>query len=130
MVTRVSGRANGTEISFEQKGRDGWEAAVPGNLEGKYTVELYAQDDAGNQTYVCTTLFIISGHEVQGYVVPRGFSVEAGAKDYTGFPTVSEFLGDILQRGFLQKIQEAGFASAVEKGGYTIERAICCRDND
>lgn len=130
MVTRVSGRANGTEISFEQRDRDGWEATVPGNLEGEYIVELYAENDAGNRTYVCTTLFIISGHEVRGYVVPRGFSAEAGIKDCTGLPTITEFLGSLLKKGFFGQAKMDGFTSTVEKGGYTIERTVCFRDHD
>lgn len=128
MVTRVWGKANGTEISFVQKDRDGWEATVPANLEGEYVVELYAEDDAGNQTYACTTVFVITGHEVQGYVVPRGFSLEIGSKDYAGLPTISEFLGELRRQAFYIKTGLDGFTSVIEKGGYTIERAVCCRD--
>lgn len=130
MVTKVSGKANGIEISFEWVSGDRWEAIVPANLEGEYAVELYAHDDTGNVTYACTMLFAISGHELQGYVVPRGFAA-AGAKmaDYTGYPTIFDFLAGFRKNTYrVDQVSSVTYKAELEKGGYTIERAVCKRD--
>lgn len=127
MVTRVSGKANGTEITFERKRGNRWEAIVPSNLEGEYIVELYAENDAGNRTYVCTALFAITGHALQGYVVPRGYTIETGIQDYTGFPTVSEFLCRLFERDYSGLPGKEGYTVVATEGGYTIECTVCKR---
>ncbi|MDO4324066.1 MAG: PF13754 domain-containing protein [Lachnospiraceae bacterium] len=104
-----------------------WEATVPSNLEGEYIVELYAENDAGNQAYICTALFAITGHTLQGYIVPRGYTVEAGMQDYTGFPTISEFLCSLLEKKYSGIPEKTEYAAEISEGGYTIEYAVCKR---
>lgn len=130
MVKRVFGRANGTEISFERKGGDRWEAIVPSNLEGEYIVELYAENDAGNITYFCKSLFVVSGHELHAYVVPQGFSVDAGMADYRGFPTILEYLGKMTRHYYLSDAKKAEYTTVIERGGYVVGRAVCSRNAD
>ena len=60
MVKRVYGTVDNTQITFiynESSGR--WEATAPDNLEGTYQVALYAEDEAGNVTYITTALCTI-----------------------------------------------------------------------
>lgn len=60
MVKRVYGTVDNTQITFtynESSGR--WEAIAPDNLEGTYQVALYAEDEAGNVTYITTALCTI-----------------------------------------------------------------------
>lgn len=125
MITKVSGRANGAEITFEWRGGDMWEATVPSNLEGEYVVELYAENDAGGLAYMCTALFAITGHELQGHIVPRGYTIEAGMQDYTGYPSISEFFAALTKKMFSGNAQKEEYTSVILKGGYTIERAVC-----
>lgn len=127
MVAGVYGKANGTEITFSRKEGGTWEAQVPWTEDGEYAVELYAYDDAGNIGYACTMLFVISGHELQGYVVPRGFSGTGDSNDYKGLPGLQEFLGNIQSTSFEGKVEKE-YTAELQEGGYVIERTVCSRN--
>ena len=42
----------------------------------KYTAEIFAEDEAGNQSHLCRLMFIISGHELQAVVSEDGYQAE------------------------------------------------------
>ncbi len=128
MVTRVFGVANGQPILFTPAKDRTWNATVPWTEDGEYVIEVYAEDGAGNTGYLCSMLFAISGHELQGYIVPNGYTVENKSNRYTGLPTINEFLGNIENISFSGESQEKKYQSEVQEGGYIIERAICSRD--
>jgi hypothetical protein len=107
MVARVFGKANGAEIIFTRMEGDRWEITVPSNIEGEYAVELYAEDDAGNQSFACAMLFTICGHDLRVKIIDRG---------YGGLVTTNPFTGEISIGELLAGIQE---------GGFTVERKIC-----
>lgn len=112
MVTRVYGKANNAEIIFTHIKGDRWETTVPWTADGEYIVELMADDEAGNTAYVCSVLFVVSGHEFNGYIIPRGYSLtETKNCDYSGLANMQDYFGDIV------------------KGGFSIERQICCRND-
>lgn len=98
MVRRVSGTANGQRIFFERARGNYWEARVPPNLSGEYAVDLYAEDMAGNVSYFCKMLFVISGHEMKVEVLDRKYGTEASI---------------------------GGFLEGLAEGGFTIDK-ICC----
>lgn len=130
MVKRVWGEANGDQIIFERTEQEKfrWSAAVPWDEDGEYVAEMYAEDTAGNTAYICSMLFIISGHEIRGYIVPRGFTVDRENRDYSGLPTINEFFGSVLDRHFGAGAEKKDFEIEVEEGGYCIERIICSRN--
>ncbi|MDO5539398.1 MAG: PF13754 domain-containing protein [Eubacteriales bacterium] len=131
MVARVYGNANGQTVIFTHVQGDKWEAIVPFDEDGEYVVELWAEDEAGNIGYACTMLFVISGHAVQGYIVPHGYQGGGTVQDYSGFPTLSEFIGKLgRQMSFAADLKKIEFTTQLEEGGYTIERAVCCRIAD
>lgn len=111
MVTKAWGVANGKTVIFTRTEGDRWEVSVPWTDDGEYVVEINAEDDAGNRAYLCTLLFVISGHEVKIHVVPRGYQGTHQNSGYAGAPEAPEYHAD------------------VEKGGFTIERYICGRDD-
>lgn len=127
MVTRAWGSANGQMILFVHTGGDRWEATVPFDDDGEYIVELYAEDNAGNTGYLCTMLFAISGHEVRGYIVPRGFNATGNTHDYTAYPSMQE-LGAVLRRAEITADPEKHkYILEIQEGGYKIERTVCSR---
>lgn len=128
MVTQVYGVANGAKIILSNISGRIWETDVPWTEDGEYAVELYADDDAGNTAYLCSMLFVISGHEMRGYVVPRGYEGTGNANDYTGMVSLEEFLGAIKRQAFSAGKQETEYQAEVQEGGYKIERVICGRD--
>ena len=59
MINKIYGTVNTEPIVFYKNEKDQWECEIPSIENGKYVVELYAQDDAGNETYFATVLFSI-----------------------------------------------------------------------
>lgn len=59
MIITLHGTINSSPIVFQRNDNDAWSCEVPYVENGKYVVELYAQDDAGNETYFATILFSI-----------------------------------------------------------------------
>ncbi|RHS65871.1 glycosyl hydrolase [Clostridium sp. AM45-5] len=60
MVTRVWGKVDGHEVIFEKDENGIWVLQVPFDEDGEYAVEVYAEDEAGNVSflaqYVCVIL--------------------------------------------------------------------------
>lgn len=128
MVVEVYGKTNGIHIVFSRQVGDRWETQVPWTDDGEYIVEMYAKDDAGNVGYVCTMLFAITGHELQGYIVPRGFTGMGNSDDYKGLPRLEEFLGNVQNTFFSGMGTEKEYMAELQEGGYAIERSICSRN--
>lgn len=128
MVSRVYGKANGKTIFFTPREGDRWEATVPWTQDGEYVVELSAEDAAGNTGYLCTMLFVISGHEMQGYVVPRGFSGNKNTHDYAGLLKAGEYLCNIRGNSLSAEFGRTKYRVEVKEGGYKIEHTVCSRD--
>ena len=64
MITRVYGRADSYEIEFTESGGM-WNAAVPADLtDGKYVVELWAEDERGVAVYYTGILYMFDGNAV------------------------------------------------------------------
>lgn len=99
-ATRVYGLANGTEVIFSHAQGDAWEIPVPWTEDGKYIVEIFAEDEAGNTSHVCKVMLVISGHEIRAYVMDMGENETVGTGKY--------------------------HAELIERG-YEIERCVCSR---
>lgn len=77
MTVRVYGKLNGTDIEFDyDAARDRWEVPAPGDEDGEYVVEVYAEDEAGNSAYKCTILFEVSGKKIRCKIIPHRYIVE------------------------------------------------------
>ena len=86
MVKRVFGKVDGTSVIFECKQGDIWQVPVPLDEDGEYIVEIIAEDEAGNRSYVTKLLLcktptgiiakIISGFYF-GQVLPKIYSCHA-----------------------------------------------------
>lgn len=59
MVTTVYGKCDGNVILFTRDETGRWLTAVPFSKDGEYVVELVAEDEAGNSTYLATILFTL-----------------------------------------------------------------------
>jgi len=60
MVKRVVGTVDGTEVILSRTSGNRWEVPVPLNEDGEYVVEIMAEDDAGNWTYLAKMLFAVN----------------------------------------------------------------------
>ena len=98
MVKKAYGKANGENIIFTHDTGDVWKVDVPWTDDGKYLAEIWTEDEAGNVSYLCNMLFVISGHELQACII------------------VDEKNADMEQEKYQVELIE---------GGYEIEHCIC-----
>ena len=59
MTTQVWGLLGSSKIIFDRTDGNIWKVTVPFLESGEYIVALYALDDAGNQAYVATILYVV-----------------------------------------------------------------------
>lgn len=57
MVSKVYARAPDLELVFYHTAKDKWETTCPRDIKGQYYMDLYAEDEAGNITFMATALF-------------------------------------------------------------------------
>ena len=103
MITRVYGTCNEFDIEFSK--REGsdleiWDAIVPASPDGIYVCEIYAESSSGMSAYAATVVFLISGHDVRGQLVPRGFRIENDNLEYASLLDIEELIGKIFTKCF------------------------------
>lgn len=89
MIRKVYGRANNLDITFtynEQK--ELYDTAIPRSVNGTYFLDLYAEDIAGNVTFMATALFEFD---------PSSFKCSIKIIDYAENAQMNEFR-EILSR--------------------------------
>lgn len=62
MVVKVYGKLNDQEIILEQIEDDEWKVKVPRVREGRYYIDLFALDEAGNVGFLATALFVVDAN--------------------------------------------------------------------
>lgn len=70
MVTRVFGKVDGTAVIYDHTEGDRWEVPVPFDDDGEYIVEIIADDDAGNQTFLVRMLYTVDAGTVCICILP------------------------------------------------------------
>lgn len=77
MVRRVFGRVDGREVEFTQQGQgDGYSVAVPFDSDGEYVAEIYAEDQAGNISYITKMLFQVRNGRLRINYTTRTYVVK------------------------------------------------------
>lgn len=127
-IKRVIGKVNGQDIIFSKGEGNWWDIAIPPSLSGEYVVEVYAEDVAGNYSYLCKMLFSICGHELQVRILDGGLTGEVKASALEGVVSIGEFLASIQERKITVKPEEVDYVASVQEGGYKCERIVCSRD--
>ena len=103
MITRVYGSCNEFTIEFQR--REGsdleiWDAIVPADKDGQYVIEVYAESSGGLTAYAATVLFLISGHEIAGKLVPRGYPAESENIEYSSLLNLNQLTAEIVKQCF------------------------------
>ena len=65
MTTQVWGLLGSSKIILDRTDGNIWKVTVPFLESGEYIVALYALDDAGNQAYVATILYVVDIENIQ-----------------------------------------------------------------
>lgn len=60
MVKRVFGLVDGTEVELYCAEGGRWSITVPFATDGEYVVEILAEDEAGNRSYMAKVLFVVN----------------------------------------------------------------------
>ena len=111
MVKRVYGKANNFDVILERQDLTGeWRTTIPSNLDGEYYVELHAEDEAENASFLCKSLFIVSGHTLSIKILDNRY--QSALMNCAG--GVEEY-----KKEYQTEYREAGF---------TIERILCCKN--
>lgn len=120
MIKKVYGKANDLSITFtynEQKGL--YDAAIPRSVNGTYFLDLYAEDIAGNITFMATALFEFD---------PSSFKCSLKIIDYAENAMMEEFKESLSNGGFnvMESKKKYGERLALQNR-YEIEVVkICC----
>lgn len=69
-VNRVFGRVDGADVVLNKTAGDRWSVPVPFDVDGEYVVEIIAEDDAGNQSYMAKMLFVVNAALLCVHVIP------------------------------------------------------------
>ena len=92
-VARVFGRVDGAEVILQQAGGDRWNVPVPLDIDGDYVVEIMAEDEAGNQTYLSKMLYTVDAGNICIHALPLPkYTFELLQAPYQMEPQFTEYL--------------------------------------
>lgn len=83
-VARVFGTVDGAEVIMQYAQGDVWQVPVPLDKDGEYVVEVIAEDEAGNQSYLAKMLFIVNTSLLCVHVVKIPFYAILLDSKYSG----------------------------------------------
>lgn len=69
-VTRVIGTVDGVEVILQCAQGDVWQVPVPLDQDGEYIVEIIAEDEAGNQSYLARMLYTVDAGNICIHLLP------------------------------------------------------------
>lgn len=102
-IAHVFGRVDGVDVILEQEG-DRWMVPVPLDQDGEYAVEIVAEDDAGNQSYMAKLLFCVNAAMLCVTILPEPYYAEL-------LPEV--FMAELLPETFTAELM----TTCCQKGG-------------
>ena len=82
MTTQVWGLLGSSKIIFDRTDGNIWKVTVPFLESGEYIVALYALDDAGNQAYVATILFVVDLENLRYEIKMLDYASKVYRKEY------------------------------------------------
>lgn len=70
MVKRVFGKVDGIEVNYDHSKGDWWNVPVPLDIDGEYVIEVIAEDEAGNQSFITRLLYTVKGENICVHQLP------------------------------------------------------------
>lgn len=93
-VARVYGTVDGAEVVMQHAEGARWSVPVPLDQDGEYAVEVIAEDDAGNWSYMAKMLFCVDSSSLCVSVIPVPYCAVLMADTYS-----CEVIPSCCQRG-------------------------------
>lgn len=69
-VVKVFGRVDGVEVVLQKAEGNRWSVPVPLDQDGEYVVEIIAEDEAGNQSYLAKMLYVVNTAMLCAHMIP------------------------------------------------------------
>lgn len=69
-VARVYGTVDDAQVAMELAGDGLWSVPVPLDLDGEYAVEVIAEDEAGNRSYLARMLYTVDAGNICIHLLP------------------------------------------------------------
>lgn len=95
MIQRVIGKANDFELMLERNG-DEWKTLIPANLSGEYVIELWAEDTAGNKSYLASAIFIIDASTLCAHIILQEYTAELIDTEFTAEIIKEDFTAEVI----------------------------------
>lgn len=77
MVVKLTGKIAGSEIIFYFAEGNLWQAQIPAIESGEYVTALYATDEAGNESYFATILYVVDTEKLIYRIEITDYSIES-----------------------------------------------------
>lgn len=82
-IMRVYGRVDGVEVIMQCAQGDVWQVPVPLDQDGEYVVEVIAEDEAGNRSYLARMLYMVDAGNICIHALPlTGFCFDRQPEAY------------------------------------------------
>lgn len=92
MIVKMIGVVDGQTVIFNKDGGGRWTASIPKDMDGEYVIGVTAYDEAGNQAYATSMLFIVDPSTLQIKMIPLKYSYKINKKTYVAKPETSDFM--------------------------------------
>lgn len=103
-VKRLIGKVDQIEIVFERMEGDLWQVQVPGDEDCTYILELYAADEAGNETFMTRIFFEYDRSSKKVIIKPVPYLAVMVAQQYFGEKILtSKEVGGCLKQNLISE---------------------------
>ena len=58
------------EVNYDHSKGDCWNVPVPLDIDGEYVIEVIAEDEAGNQSFITRLLYTVKGENICVHQLP------------------------------------------------------------
>lgn len=112
-IVKMVGKVGGNAIIFSRDGSGFWMAAVPKDINGEFIVEVIAFDEAGNEAYSSSMLFIVDASALSVKIIPLQFAYKVLDSEYKEKLSLSDFVFYSSNSDFKFKKMPAKFTARV-----------------
>lgn len=116
MVKRVFGRVDGRDVELDMDTGNRWSVPVPFDTDGEYVIEIIAEDEAGNRSYMAKMLYVVNTALLCAHLIRLPYygelllgSFQAGSVVQRRFAGILDppFSGSVSRNGFYGELVES-----------------------
>lgn len=96
-VARVFGTVDGVEVILQYAQGDVWQVPIPLDQDGEYVVEIIAEDEAGNRSYLAKMIFLVDSSNLCVHLVPQPFYAQLIDCSYTAQIRPCQYFAELIE---------------------------------